>query len=71
MILEEMSKHWPLHVVNDTTNKVSPTIGTLVALSPEEIIIKPIELESPPTIVVLLHFPRLGFVVKPWRDAKL
>jgi len=50
----------------------SPTIGTLVALTPEEIVIKPQKLEDAATpIDVRVHFPRLGFVVRPVRGQKL
>jgi len=49
----------------------SPTFGTLVDLSPEEVVIKPAELETPALIDVRVHFPRLGFVVQPVREAKL
>lgn len=49
------------------TSHHSPTIGTLLALSPEEIIIRPTEL-SPPALVdgIHVHFPRIGFVVQPF-----
>lgn len=49
----------------------SPTIGTLVALSPEEIVIKPQPLETPATVETRLHFPRLGFVVRPVNKSNL
>jgi hypothetical protein len=49
----------------------SPTIGWLVDLSPEEVVIKPLELETPAFIDVRVHFPRLGFVVRPFQKAKL
>lgn len=49
----------------------SPTFGTLVDLSPEEVVIKPAQLESPALIDVHVHFPRLGFVVQPEGAAKL
>jgi hypothetical protein len=46
----------------------SPTIGTLVALSPEEVVITPAPLEGKPARVdVRVHFPRLGFVVRPYK----
>jgi hypothetical protein len=49
----------------------SPTIGWLVDLSPEEVVIKPVELEPRAVVDVRVHFPRLGFVVQPVREAKL
>jgi hypothetical protein len=49
----------------------SPTIGWLVDLSPEEAVIKPLELETPALADVRVHFPRLGFVIQPFREAKL
>jgi hypothetical protein len=52
-------------------NDDSPTIGWLVDLSPEEVVIKPLELETPTLVDVRIHFPRLGFVVQPFREAKL
>jgi len=50
----------------------SPTIGSLVALTPEEIVIKPQRLEdATSSIDVRIHFPRLGFVVRPVKSQKL
>ena len=49
----------------------SPTIGTLVALSPEEFVIKPQRLDPPASIDVRVHFPRLEFVVRPANEGKL
>ena len=49
----------------------SPTIGWLVDLSPEEVVIKPLELEALALIDARVHFPRLGFTVQPFREAKL
>jgi len=47
----------------------SPTLGTLLALSPEEVVIKPAKLEAggggQGLVDVRVHFPRLGFVVRP------
>lgn len=43
----------------------SPTYGSLVDLSPEEVVIKPQPLASKDAIDVHIHFPRLGFVVRP------
>lgn len=63
-------RHW--FVEGLLTIVSSPTIGTLLALSPEEIVIKPQQLgDTPATIDVRVHFPRLGFVVRPQRSARL
>ena len=57
------------------TDTASPTVGILIDLSPEEIVIKPLALEgaaAAATVDVRVHFPRLGFVVKPRRgDSRL
>ena len=36
-------------------------------MSPEELVVKPIELDKPATVDVRIHFPRLGFVARPYR----
>lgn len=50
----------------------SPTIGNLVALSPEEVVISPRALEDalPAEVEMRFHFPRLGFVVRPVSEPK-
>lgn len=53
------------------TYDFSPTFGTLVAMSPEEVVIKPQTLDPPAKLDVRIHFPRLGFVVRPARKPKL
>ncbi|KAF2765645.1 hypothetical protein EJ03DRAFT_205175 [Teratosphaeria nubilosa] len=58
-------------VAPDDTGRDDPTIGTLVALSPEEIVIKPQALETLAAVETRIHFPRVGFVVKPVDQAKL
>ncbi|QDS77297.1 hypothetical protein FKW77_004454 [Venturia effusa] len=78
------SPHWDLDgqnglvagakvsVVPDDTGRNNPTLGTLVAITPEEIILNPQELDgSSPLVNTRIHFPRLGFVVKPLKVAKL
>lgn len=54
-------------VVPDDTGRDDPTLGTLVGLSTEEVVIAPDALEGRRSRVegVRLHFPRVGFVVKP------
>lgn len=62
-----------ISIAPDDTGRDDPTIGTLLATSPEEIVIKPVGLEKPATVDVRIHFPRLGFVARPHKtvDAKL
>ncbi|KAF2207315.1 hypothetical protein CERZMDRAFT_88679 [Cercospora zeae-maydis SCOH1-5] len=58
-------------VAPDDTGRDDPTVGTLVALSPEEVVIKPKPLEQPATVETRIHFPMLGFVVRPVKEANL
>ena len=58
-------------VAPDDTGRDNPTIGTLVTLSPEEVVIKPQVLDKAAAVEVRVHFPRLGFVVRPVDQAKL
>lgn len=58
-------------VAPDDTGRADPTVGTLVALSPEEIVIKPQQLEKAAAVEARIHFPRLGFVVRTVDQAKL
>lgn len=66
-------------VAPDDTGRSSPTIGTLVAISTQEVVITP---ENPSLISkqdpketrvkgVRLHFPRVGFVILPVNRARL
>lgn len=56
----------------DETGRFDPTIGELLAASPEEFVIKPRELEKPAAVDVRVHFPRLAFTARPVGDqAKL
>lgn len=48
----------------------SPTLGTLVALSPHEIVIEPLP-QAKGAVSVRVHFPRLGFVARPVAAARL
>lgn len=50
---------------------ISPTIGTLLAMSPEEVVIKPRTLDKPANVDCRMHFPRIGFVVRPVKQASL
>jgi len=58
-------------IAPDDTGMNDPTIGTLVTMSPEEIVIKPQVLDKTPDVEVRVHFPRLGFVIRPVDRAKL
>jgi hypothetical protein len=58
-------------VAPDDIGKADPTVGTLVALSPEEIVIKPQALETPAKVETRVHFPRVEFRVRPVDKAKL
>lgn len=58
-------------VYPDIMGKDSPIVGTLVALGPEEIVLRPDQLESPARISVNAHFPRLGFEIKSGTGSKL
>ncbi|KAJ7499503.1 hypothetical protein FB451DRAFT_40340 [Mycena latifolia] len=58
-------------VAPDDTGRADPTLGTLLALTTQEVVIKPLEEENELPIDVRVHFPRLGFVVKPLPISKL
>lgn len=58
-------------IAPDDTGRDNPTIGTLIALSPEEVVIKPEKLEQKAAMEVFIHFPRLGFVIRIQRSPKL
>ncbi|RMZ06164.1 hypothetical protein D0864_02302 [Hortaea werneckii] len=58
-------------VAPDDTGRADPTIGTLVTMSPEEAVIKPQPLDKAAEVDVRIHFPRLGFTVRPVDKAML
>jgi len=59
-------------VAPDDTGRDDPMIGILIGLSPEEIVIEPIQVAGARTAIdVAVHFPRIGFVVKPVCKARL
>lgn len=65
-------------VAPDDTGRGDPTVGTLIAASPEEVVIEPdlpeaVGKEGTRATVggIRLHFPRVGFTVSPVRGAKL
>ncbi|KAF2437229.1 hypothetical protein P171DRAFT_437920 [Karstenula rhodostoma CBS 690.94] len=55
-------------VVPDDTGRGNPTVGTLVGVGVEEVIIKP---ERRGEVGVCMHFPRVGFVIKGVEGSKL
>jgi hypothetical protein len=55
-------------IAPDDTGRDNPTLGTLVAIGVEEVVITPHDAAE---ISVQLHFPRLGFIVKTVAPAKL
>ena len=60
-------------IAPDDTGRGDPTVGRLVALSTEEVVVNPRSLPEAQILAVdiRLHFPRLGFVVRPTSNAKL
>lgn len=59
-------------IAPDDTGRDDPTVGKLIGLSPEEIVIEPYDIDGrKASVQVAIHFPRLGFVVKPVRGASL
>ncbi|KAK5198297.1 hypothetical protein LTR99_007454 [Exophiala xenobiotica] len=55
-------------VAPDDTGRDSPTIGTLLAITPEEVVLEPGRIgdgNGPKAGPVRVHFPRVGFVVRP------
>lgn len=55
-------------IAPDDTGRDNPTVGTLVSLGVEEVIITPVEKAE---LDVRIHFPRLGFVVKVVEGSRL
>jgi hypothetical protein len=67
-----VGKGLKVSIAPDDTGRDDPTIGTLVGLSPEEVVLEPVKLDGKDAVVdVAVHFPRIGFVLKPLREAKL
>lgn len=62
-------------VTPDDTGRGDPTVGKLIALSPEEVVIEPRSLNGGSTrstaVDMRIHFPRLGFVVRRVNRPKL
>lgn len=55
-------------VVPDDTGRGDPTIGRLIDIGIEEVVIEP---EKRGEVAVCLHFPRIGFVVKDLEGSRL
>lgn len=55
-------------VAPDDTGRDNPQLGTLVAVGVEEVVLKP---EGEAEVDVLVHFPRLGFVVRGVKEGRL
>jgi glutathione S-transferase len=55
-------------VAPDDTGRGNPTVGTLVRIGVEEVVIQPIKAAE---MEVRIHFPRLGFVVKVVEESRL
>ncbi|KAH7402195.1 hypothetical protein DE146DRAFT_652672 [Phaeosphaeria sp. MPI-PUGE-AT-0046c] len=55
-------------VAPDDTGRDNPQTGTLVAIGVEEVVLRPI---AKAEVDVLVHFPRLGFVVRGVEGARL
>lgn len=55
-------------VAPDDTGRDDPTVGTLVKIGVEEVVVKP---SGNGEINVRIHFPRLGFVVKVMQGSRL
>ncbi|KAF2032398.1 hypothetical protein EK21DRAFT_99036 [Setomelanomma holmii] len=55
-------------IAPDDTGRDNPTVGTLVKIGVEEVVITPLEKAE---IEVRVHFPRLGFVVRVVEGSKL
>jgi glutathione S-transferase len=67
-----VGQQFKVSISPDDTGKANPTIGTLIGLSSEEIVIEPVKLDGKEAVVdVAVHFPRLGSIVKPVREAQL
>lgn len=60
-------------VAPDDTGRESPTVGTLLALTPEEVVVAPQAIDGRAARVgrVRIHFPRVGFVVRPMDRQRL
>jgi hypothetical protein len=46
-------------------------VQRLDGLSPDEVVIKPLERDKPALVDVRVHLPRLGFAVQLFQESKL
>jgi glutathione S-transferase len=63
-----------VNIAPDDTGRDSPTIGTLLAATPEEVVIRPRvvnEVGGSTVGEVRIHFPRVKFVIRPVGQAHL
>lgn len=60
-------------IAPDDTGRGSPTIGKLLAITPEEIVLSPdgIGGQGPAVGEVRVHFPKIGFAIRPVSQAQL
>ena len=61
-------------IAPDDTGRDSPTRGTLLAITPEEVVIKPQEVSEGARATVgevRIHFPRAKYVIRPAGQARL
>ena len=61
-------------VAPDDTGRDSPSTGTLLAITPEEVVIKPREVSDKAAATVgevRIHFPRVKSTIRPIRQARL
>ena len=60
-------------IAPDDTGRGSPTLGTLLAITAEEVVISPQDIDGKAPWVgsVRIHFPRLGFVVRHSTKSRL
>ena len=60
-------------IAPDDTGRWDPSIGKLIGISPQEVVIQPDDVGENAAEMgeVRLHFPRIGFVVRPVKQAKL
>ena len=62
-----------ISIAPDDTGRDSPTVGRLLAITPEEVVIEPKKIGGAGSAVgeVRVHFPRVAFVIRPVGQAKL
>lgn len=60
-------------IAPDDTGRGSPTLGKLLAITAEEVVISPQDIDGKAPWVgeIRVHFPRLGFVIRPTTKSRL